>query len=185
MKTSKILSLIIPLTFTFSAHAALGHKMKPGLWENSFTVKSQSGKIEKAMGDLKSKMASMPPEQRKMMEEMMAKQGLGISQEASSVKVCISKEQAENLEIPQGQNQNCTHEVVNRTANSVKVKFDCKGVRDTSGEGEFTLTSPTAYNGKSIVHTTVDGKDDRMDMTQKGKWLSSECGDIKPFKSKK
>jgi major membrane immunogen (membrane-anchored lipoprotein) len=184
MKISKILTVIIPLTFTFSSHAAM-NEMKPGLWENTFTIKSQSGKVEKAMADLKSKMASMPAEQRKMMEEMMAKQGLGVSQEANTVKVCISKEQAKNMEIPQGQNQNCTHEIVNRTNNSVKMKFDCKGTRETSGEGEFTLTSPTAYTGKSIVNTTLDGKQDRMDMTQKGKWLSSDCGEIKSLQSKK
>ncbi len=184
MKISKILIFLISFAFTFSIHAAL-NEMKPGLWENSFTVKSESGKIEKAMADLKSKMASMPAEQRKMMEEVMAKQGLGVSQQANNVKVCISQEQAKNLEIPQGQNENCTHEIVKRTNNSVKMKFDCKGVRETSGEGEFTLTSPTAYNGKTIVHTTLNGKQDRMDMTQKGKWLSSDCGAIKPLQSKK
>jgi len=184
MKISKILTLIIPLTFTLSSHA-VATEMKPGLWENTLTIKSQSGKVEKAMNELKFKIASMPAEQRKMMEEVMAKQGLGMNQQANTVKVCISKEQAKNMEIPQGQNQNCTHEIVNRTNNSIKVKFDCKGGKETSGEGEFTLTSPTAYTGKSIVNTTVDGKQDRMDMTQKGKWLASDCGAIKSFQRKK
>lgn len=184
MKKSKILTIIIPLTFTFSLHAATS-QMKPGLWENTFTIKSQSGKIEKAMIDLKSKMASMPAEQRKMIEEVMAKQGLAVNQQASSVKVCITKEQAQNLEIPHGDNQDCTHEIVKRTTNSIKVKFACKGERTTSGEGEFTLLSPTAYNGKSIINTLVDDKQDRMEMSQKGKWLSSDCGAIKPFENKK
>lgn len=184
MKISKILTLLIPLIYTFSTHAALS-EMKPGLWENSFTIKSESGKVEKAMSDLKSKMASMPAEQRKMMEEMMSKQGLGMNQQANSVKVCISKEQAKNMEIPQGQNQNCTNEIVNRTNNAVKMKFDCKGAKETSGEMEFVLTSPTAYNGKSIIYTKINGKQDRMDMSQNGKWLSSDCGEIKPFQRKK
>lgn len=184
MKILAILSIIIPLTFGVSAFAAPSG-MRPGLWEHSFTIKSESGKVEKAMADLKTKMAQMSPDQRAMMEEVMAKQGLGINQQANSVKVCISKEQAENLEIPQGQNQNCTQEVVNRTAKTIKMKFDCKGLTETSGEGEFTLTSPTAYTGKSVINTTVKNKTDRMDMNQKGKWLSANCGEIKPITTKK
>lgn len=180
----KLLLILSILTFCISSFAATSG-MKPGLWEHSFTIKSESGKVEKAMADLKTKMAKMSPDQRKMMEEVMAKQGLGINQHVNSVKVCISKEQAENLEIPQGQNQNCTQEVVNRTAKTIKMKFDCKGLSQTSGEGEFTLTSPTAYTGKSVINTTVNQKTDRMDMNQKGKWLSANCGEIKPITTKK
>lgn len=184
MKTSAVLSIIISFTFCSSVFSA-SSDMRPGLWEHSFTVKSQSGKVEKAMGDLKAKMAKMSPEQRKMMEEMMAKQGLGLNQQANAVKVCISKEQANNLEIPQGQNQYCTQEVVERTAKTIKMKFDCPGATHTSGEGEFTLTSPTTYNGKSVINTVVNNKSDRMDMVQKGKWLSANCGEIKPIPTKK
>lgn len=184
MKISTVFSILIPFTFSLSVFAAPSG-MRPGLWEHSFTIKSQSGKVEKAMADLKTKMAQMSPDQRKMMEEVMAKQGLGLNQQVNSVKVCISKEQAENLEIPQGQNQNCTQEIINRTTKSIKMKFDCKGLAETSGEGEFTLTSPTAYTGKSVINTTVDHKADRMDMNQKGKWLSANCGEIKPITTKK
>lgn len=184
MKISTVLSMLIPLTFSFSTFAAPS-AMKPGLWEHSFTIKSQSGKIEKSMAEFKIKMANMPAEQRKMMEEVMAKQGLGVNRQASSVKVCVTKEQAENLEIPQGQNQNCSNEVIKRTAKSIKMKFECIGISNSSGEGEFTLTSPTTYTGKSVINMTVDKKLDRMDMDQKGKWLSANCGEIKPFRVKK
>lgn len=184
MKSSKILIIVIALTVTVSSQAATG-QMKPGLWENSFIIKSQSGKIEKAMGDLKSQMANMPASQRKMMEEMMAKQGLGINEKTNTVKVCISKEQAQNLDFPQDHNQDCTHEVVKRTSNSIKVKFNCKGEKVTSGEGEFTLLSPTSYKGKSTINTMIDDKQDIMEMDQKGKWLTSNCGSIKPVQNKK
>ena len=184
MKKSKILIFIILLTFTCFAHAAK-NQMKPGLWENTITIKSQSGKIEKSLNDLKSQMATMPAEQRKMMEDVMAKQGLSINQQASKIKVCISKEQAENFEIPQGENSDCTHEILKRTTNSIKVKFDCKGDHAASGVGEYNLTSSTAYNGKSIVNTIIDKKQDKMEMSQVGKWLASDCGNIKSYQSKK
>jgi hypothetical protein len=163
------------------AALAQAQKMRPGLWEHSFTMKSESGQMEKAMSDMQRQMASMPPEQRKMMEQMMAQQGMGMGTPGKSVKVCITKEQAERNEVPRHEG-NCTQQVVQRTANTIRVKFSCAGNPPTSGESEVTFTSPTAYTGKATVNTTVEGKPERMNMEQSGKWLSADCGSIKPMR---
>lgn len=156
-------------------------RMRPGLWEHSFTMKSQSGQMEQAMKDMQQQMASMPPEQRKMMEKMMAQQGMSMGAQGRSVRMCITKEQAERDEVPQ-QEGNCKQQVLQRTANTMKVKFSCTGNPPASGESEVTFASPTAYTGKSIVNTTVDGKPERMTMDQSGKWLAADCGNIKPMR---
>ena len=91
----------------------------------------------------------------------------------------------ENMEIPQGENENCTQEIVKRTANSIKIKFDCKGDNAASGVGEFTFISPTEYNGESTINTKLDSKEDKILMLQKGKWLSSDCGKIKSVTNNK
>lgn len=156
-------------------------KMRPGLWEHSFTMKSQSGQMEKAMSDMQQQMASMPPEQRKMMEDMMAKQGMSMATDGRSVKMCITKEQAERDELPQ-QDGSCTQQVMQRTSNMIKVKFTCTGNPPASGETEVTFSGPTAYTGKSVINTVVDGKPERMTMDQSGKWLSADCGNVKPTK---
>ena len=36
------------------------------------------------------------------------------------------------------------------------------------------------YGGKSSMQIRADGKTDRMDMTQEGKWLGANCGNLKP-----
>ena len=154
-------------------------RMRPGLWEHSFTVKSQSGQMEKAMADMQQQMASMPPEQRKMMEDMMAKQGMSMGSQGRSVRMCITKEQAERDELPQ-QDGSCTQQIVQRTSNMIKVKFTCTGQPPASGESEVTFSGPTSYTGKSIVNTTVEGRPERMTMDQTGKWLSADCGNVKP-----
>jgi hypothetical protein len=164
-----------------SAEASAQTRMRPGLWEHSFTMKSQSGQMEKAMSDMQQQMASMPPEQRKMMEEMMAKQGMNMGAQGRSVRMCITKEQAERDELPQ-QDGSCNQQVVQRSSNMIKVKFTCTGNPPASGESEVTFSSPTAYTGKSIVNTTVDGRPERMMMDQTGKWLSPDCGNVKPMK---
>ncbi|HET6491761.1 MAG TPA: DUF3617 domain-containing protein [Burkholderiales bacterium] len=156
-------------------------KMRPGLWEHSFTMKSQSGQMEKAMSEMQQQLASMPPEQRKKMEQMMAQQGMSMGAGGRSVKMCITKEQAERDELPQ-QEGRCSQQVVQRTATTMKVQFSCTGNPPTSGESEVTFASPTAYTGKSTVNTTVQGKPERMNMEQSGKWLSADCGSIKPMR---
>lgn len=40
---------------------ASAQTMKPGLWEHSFTMKSQSGKMEQGMAELQKQIAAMPP----------------------------------------------------------------------------------------------------------------------------
>lgn len=179
----RVIASVAAVICVASSGAALAQaqKMRPGLWEHSFTMKSQSGQMEKAMSDMQQQMASMPPEQRKMMEQMMAQQGMGMGTPGKSVKVCITKEQAERNEVPQ-QEGNCTQQVVQRTGNTVKVKFSCTGNPPTSGESEVTFSSPTTYTGKSVVDTMVNGKPERMTMDQSGKWLSADCGNVKPMR---
>jgi hypothetical protein len=162
-----------------SARAEETMQMRPGLWENHFTVKSQSGDIERSLRQMQEQLASLPPEQRQMMEQMMADQGMQIGAGGQSVKVCISKEQAERGMVPQ-QEGNCRQDLIERTRTTLKYRFSCSGNPPSSGEGEVTIISPTAYSGKAIVNTMVQGKPEHMTMEQTGKWISSDCGNLKP-----
>ncbi len=178
MKFQRALATI-PLTL--AAFGASAQSMKPGLWEHSFTMKSGSGQIEKAMADMQKQMAAMPPDQRKQMEQMMAQSGVGMGARANTVKVCISPEQAARLDIPQKDDQ-CKQEITQRSASMMKFKFSCAGQPPASGEGEVTFHSPAHYSSKSVVNTSVEGKPERMTMDQTGKWLSADCGSLKPVK---
>jgi Protein of unknown function (DUF3617) len=164
-----------------AAAAAQAQSLKPGLWEHSFTMKSSSGEMEKSMARMQTELAKMPPDQRKMMEQMMAKQGVGLSASANTVKLCISPEQAKNFELPAGDGK-CQQTVTQRSSSSIKSSFVCSGPPPSKGEGEMTLKSDTAYTGRSVVDTVVNGKPERMNMDVSGKWLSADCGTIKPIK---
>lgn len=159
-------------------------KMRPGLWEHNVTLKSQSGQIEAAMAQAQKAMAAMPPAQRKQMEQMMAAQGVGIGSGANkghTVKVCVTPEQAAMDEMPQ--QDGCTQKVQRVDARTMKMTFQCKGDDDTpptSGEGTVQLQGPAAYTGQFKIKTTTNGKPEQIDMAQSGKWLSDNCGAIKP-----
>lgn len=157
-----------------------GPKLSPGLWEHSFTMKSQSGKMEKAMKEMQQAMASMPPEQRRQMEAMMGKQGVAIGPQGNSVKVCMSKEDAERDQPPPAQ-EGCT-QTAQRSGNVWSISFKCQGPPPSSGNGSVTIQSPTAYSGIINVVTDVDGKAEKVEMATSGKWLGANCGNIKPVK---
>jgi hypothetical protein len=166
------------------ASAQTAFKLQPGLWEQSMTMKTASGEMEARMAQMQQQMASMPPEQRKMIEDMMAKQGVGMGARSNSVRVCVSAEQAARGDMPQ-HDGNCKQELLERTGTTVRYRFACTGERPTSGEGEYTMTSPTAYNGRASVVTQIKGKPEKIDMTQTGRWVGADCGTIQPLKLNK
>ena len=164
------------------AHAQ-SQKLRPGLWEHTVSMKSQSGQMEAAMAQMQKSLASMTPEQRKQMEQMMAQQGVSMGPKGNAVKMCITAEQADLDNIPP--QEGCTQNVKRTGPNTVAMTFSCKGSKGeppTSGEGTMTFSGPTAYTGNFKVKTTSAGKPEQIDMAQTGKWLSADCGAIKPVR---
>ena len=152
----------------------------PGLWEHSFSLKSQDGETEKAMAEMQKQMAAMPPEQRKQIEQMMASRGVSMGAQGPVAKVCVTKEDvARNAEPQFG--EGCTQQVVQRSANAMKVKFECTRPQPMRGEGEVSFISDKAYTGKSNVVTSMaNGQTHQMAVEMAGKWLAADCGDVKP-----
>jgi hypothetical protein len=153
--------------------------MTPGLWEHKFTMTNPSGEMAAAMKQMQDQLANMSPEERKMMETMMASYGVGIGEDGTTVKMCITQEDIDRGDLPQ-QDEDCQQEILEQTKNKFKIKFTCAGDPPSSGTGEVTFSSPKAYTGKSSFVTHVNGKTEEMAMTQSGKWLSADCGAIKP-----
>ena len=95
----------------------------------------------------------------------------------TSQRVCITKDQAARDEIGQ-QDPNCTQQH-SRSGNKVKFRVSCTGPRPMKGEGEYAFQSDTAYSGRM----KVDGGGPQgraMEMEQSGRWLSADCGNVKP-----
>lgn len=179
-----ISAAVLALSTAVMAPASAQEKMRPGLWEHSVKMKTQSGQMEAALAQAQQAMASMPPAQRKQMEQMMAAQGLELGsgpQGQTTVKVCITPEQAALDQMPQ--QEGCTQKMQRLDASTMKVSFSCKaepGEAPTSGEGTVKLAGPTAYTGNFKIKTSQGGKPEQIDMAQTGRWLSSDCGAIKP-----
>jgi len=166
---------------------AAAQTMKPGLWEITSKVGGDTGaKMAAAQAEMQQQLAAMSPEQRKQMEKMLAQQGMGMGAGAgagggTSVRICLSKEMAERNEPPAQQRSGCKQESSKHSGNITRFKFACANP-PSSGEGEVTLHSPESYSMKMTTTSQVKGKPEQMSMDARGKWLSNDCGNIKPAK---
>jgi hypothetical protein len=61
----------------------------------------------------------------------------------------------------------------------MKISFTCTNPV-SSGEGQITFAGPEAYTMKMAMNTVAQGKPEKYNMDASGKWLSADCGAIKP-----
>lgn len=169
---------------TLASGAVWAQSTKPGLWEISNRI-SGNAEMDAAMAQMQQQMASMPPEQRKMMEDMMARQGVSMPKAGAgggmSLRICITPEMAARQEMPQQTEGDCTTKLVSRSSNTMKVSFECKNP-PSSGEGTYTFQGDTGYTMQMAMKTVRNGKTETMNLNGQGKWLSGDCGNIKPVR---
>lgn len=179
MKFISSFTVLLGLSAVLSANA--GVNLQPGLWEIDTTMKSKSGNFEKMVGGLQAQaLKNMPPEHRKMYQDSLAQQGIiKLDGGNTIIRDCITKEQVERMGIPK-MSKGCAQDVISQTGNNIKLKFKCTGQFKATGEGEFKAESPKAYTITSHMDAMLAEQMDKLDVNSKGKWLSSDCGNIKP-----
>jgi hypothetical protein len=176
--------LRIALALTAAAISAAGAapaqaatQLKAGLWEQQLQMKSQSGRLEAALKQAEAAMAAMPAEQRKMMQEMMARRGMGMGVGGPrTVRVCLTQADVERNEPPP--QQGCQTQSA-RNGDVWSVTYDCPG--QGRSEGTITLDSPTAYHGQFRLRAQADGHNEVVDMSTQGRWLGANCGAVAPM----
>lgn len=173
--------------FFFTAIAALpsyAQNMKPGLWEIHNKITSQNSRLAQQMAEMQKQIASMPPEQRKAIEQMMAKNsGVNLptmTDDGMRVKMCMSKEMVEQNQFPVQQHGNCSHQRSPVVKGGMKISYACTNP-ESSGAGTVSFVSDTAYAMNMKMMQVVEGKKEVTSISAKGTWLGADCGDIKPL----
>lgn len=151
---------------------ATAQAIRPGLWEISSSAMQVDGQVLPDMQQMLEQMKNLPPEQRQMMEQMMAKQGVQLGDQG--VRLCMSEEQIEAREIPlQDPKSGCSHEITERSAELWKFRFSCP---DGQGEGETRFVSDREFITQ--VKGTYGGQSGSMD--SHARWVSADCGGLQP-----
>jgi hypothetical protein len=181
----KLISTIAALLLASSAGYASAQSMKPGLWEITTQMKAGSGEMADAVAKLQKQFETMPPEKRKIMQDMLAKSGMpvGMGGSGMAIRQCVTQEMADRNQMATHQSSSgqgdCTQTNSPRVGNTMHFSFVCNKP-PSSGEGQFTFTSSEAYSMKMTSTHTAKGHPEKMDMQNDSRWLSSDCGNIKP-----
>ena len=201
MKTYLMMATIATAAISFNTYANR-LDMTPGLWEHTMKMnavgaspaeKEQNEKIQQAMVEMKRQMESMPPEKRKMIEQALESRGIKlndnglevptknmqVAKDGIKMKVCLTQEEIDKGDM-HSQDDTCEEKYTQNSSKVVKISFECKGARPMHGESEVIFQDSKSYAGKTTIVTTRDGKDETIQAEQSGKWLSNDCGSVKP-----
>lgn len=161
----------------FAAALAGAQSMKPGLWELNNKMKNSNPEMGLAMSAAAKQLASMPPEQRKQMEDMMAQHGAGMPKIGGDggvvVTACITPEMAARHDLPTGQQGHCSSQN-QPVADGLNVSFNCTSPA-SSGHGQVRFNGDTAFNMTMNVSSSARGKPEQMTVETSGHWLGPNC----------
>ena len=175
-----IVILALPL---FTA-PALADGMKAGLWEIKTLKQVMDGRDMKAQMDaaqaqMQQQMASLPPEQRKQMEAMMGRQGIGMGP-GGATRMCISEEMARRdtpVVDPDGQ---CQPTRMSRSGNTVRYEIDCMmDGRRSQGKGESTFSGNSVHSRMDMVTMDSTGRHTMQSESQMN-YLGPDCKGLAP-----
>jgi len=162
-----------------AAHAQ--SHLRPGLWEETVTSKTDNPQANAAMEQMKQRMAAMTPEQRAMMEKMMGGHAMAAGGAPAAIRVCITKEQAERNFAPDA-NTHCTRSNFSTSGNTTSFDMSCVMPQTTmTGHGTFTNHGDSAFTVTSSADTVSAKSKMHVDSEITGKFVSSDCGDVKPY----
>ena len=164
-----------------AALPAAAQTMKPGLWALSNRMTSNDPALGQAMSAMQEHMANMSPEQRQQMQSMMQQHGVQLDIGAGGAlqtKICMTREMAERKEFPVQQGD-CRQTYTQQSPMRGHIAFTCTKPR-VSGEGDLTADNDTSYRARMKIRSEEEGRNQVVDMDVTGKWLSADCGNIRP-----
>lgn len=170
MRTSVVKSLSLALWLMPAL--ATAQDIQPGLWEISSSNMQVGGQALPDMQQMREQLHNLPAEQRQMMEQMMARQGVQLGDQG--VRICMSQAQIEAQDIPlQDPKSGCSHEVTERSAERWKFRFSCP---DGQGEGETHFVSDREFTTQ--VKGSYGGQSSSME--SHARWIAADCGGLQP-----
>lgn len=155
---------------------ALAQSIQPGLWEISSQNLQVDGQALPGTDAMLEQLNSLPPGQRQMMEQMLARQGMQLG--TRGVRLCMSEAQVEAEQIPlQDPQSGCSQEITERSARLWKFRVNCPRAQ---GEGETRFLSDKEFVTRVDSTFTTDAGRQSGSMESHARWLAADCGSLQP-----
>ncbi|MBI5925282.1 MAG: DUF3617 domain-containing protein [Aquabacterium sp.] len=177
-----LLSSALLIVLPASAMAVDMPPMKPGLWEVTPDSQKVNGKpLPDMSAQLAEQMKRMPPEMRAQMESQMKARGIQMAPGGTgmAVRMCITRDMLSQNRW-QKMDGHCQNTAMKQSGMTWSWKFTCTEP-PSEGEGSTTFQSGEAYTSDLQMRSTRNGQAQTMSMKHRGKWLSADCGGLKPI----
>ena len=163
------------------AHAAdLTLHVKTGLWQSTVSMQT-NGQLPIPEADL----AKMTPERRQQFEAAM-KAAMANAAQPHVVTSCVTAEQLRRgLSFKTEDNPSCKRTVVSSSSSTWEMHEECTGPSARTSTVRFHATSPEEIDGQMQMTMTRGDRTMTSNGTVHGKWLTSDCGNVKPSAAEK
>ena len=149
--------------------------LKPGLWEITST-----GSMTGAPPVPPEVLANMPPEKRAQVQAAM-QAAMARAGEPQVARNCVTAEQLRRgLNFDERPNPSCHRTIVSNSSSLLVVHEECAGARPMVGDFRFTAVNRETMKGDINVVMSTGPDTTTMQRNLQGKWLGSDCGDVKP-----
>ena len=150
------------------AHGASGLSVKVGLWEVSYTIKTEGSMMPK------SALEAMPPDRRAKVEAAMKQQAAAPPRTHTS-KTCITNKDLQQGAFDADPDGDCKRTLVSQTATHQEVKFVCTEDGETR-TGHMTVDAKSDSSMQGVIEiVTANGK---VNTQMSGKWLGASCAGV-------
>ena len=151
--------------------------IKPGLWE----VKSEGSVDGRKTAQPADRLQGLSPSVRAQLEASMKEKGVAMG--AGGVnRICFARESMDPARW--GESMSCKTEYGTRSNSSWKWHSVCSQPEMTI-DGEAIFANPESYRIHTTTTRTMRGEVKTSQRTVQARWLSADCGDLKPFDPKR
>jgi hypothetical protein len=149
--------------------------LKPGLWQITST-----GSMTGAPPIPPETLANMTPEKRAQVQAMM-QAAMAHAGEPQIAQRCVTEDQLRRgLNFDERPNPSCHRTMVSTSSTLLVVHEECTGARPMVGDFRFTALDRETMKGDITVVMGTSANATTVQRSLQGKWLGSECGDVKP-----
>jgi len=166
----------LALLLGLSSPLVQAQMLQPGLWELTTSNMQVDGKPLPDMEFMLGQLKNLPPEQRAMMEGVLAKQGISVA--GKGVRSCLTPEQVKTDDIPlQDPQSGCTQRITARNGKVWNFEFSCPKAQ---GTGQAQFLSDREFLTKVQGTFNASGVQQQGSMNTRAVWLGADCGTVKP-----
>lgn len=180
------LALLVPVACR-AADELKPFDAKPGLWETATKIEMPGMPSGPLMPQIPEEtLAKMPPAQRAQVEAML-KLRSAAGPTTTTSKVCMTPESLSRAGAFIQSNKSCTSKVVSASPDRQEIHVDCvRGKARTSGDMVVERVDAGHVKGAMDMKTLMEGAPQatQVKMNFDTKWVSADCGDVKPFVEK-